>query len=204
MKKLDPEQRELVREDVRAANDRVETVQKMASRWANGEWSPEEWGMENDPIQLGERRHAQSRSSKESGEAGVAVEGAEPRAVERSAPEKAPPPSESREAKQAASGPSDPWADYVRQFIAKYSMNGEQQQKAWMFHGDARERADLVERRFQRITGEARAADGARDATRVAEQDAVRQRDLQRLFEWLKRRLDRLPTRAQRKQAHAP
>ena len=44
----------------------------------------------------------------------------------------------------------DEWARYVRAFIAKYHLNDEQQQRAWLIYGDAKERDDVFGGRFER------------------------------------------------------
>jgi hypothetical protein len=113
-----------------------------------------------------------------------------------------PPPDTNKDPKRSATNtPDDAWAKYVREFIAKYQLADDQQQKAWLFHQDARKRADAVDRRFARQTGE---IDDAQDERATSRGKAIKERqdaDQSRLFERMKERLEKLPTRAQRRSA---
>lgn len=105
-----------------------------------------------------------------------------------------------------AQGPDDDWARYVRGFIARYNLNEEQQQRAWLLYGDATSRRETFVKRRERLAAEAAERHGAGTpaaAAEVAAQVQQHNRDEQRLFDQLKQRLDRLPTRAQRREAES-
>lgn len=109
-------------------------------------------------------------------------------------------------ARVAADADNDPWALYVRNFVSRYGLNDNQQQRAWSIYREVRTHRDQLTRR-------AAARDGAAARPAMAAEDPVsavtaglddKQRAaVERLFEQLKRRLERLPTRAQRKAAAA-
>ncbi|MFQ5807582.1 MAG: hypothetical protein ACE5I3_14135 [Phycisphaerae bacterium] len=203
MEELDPEQRELVQRDLGAANRRMSDIERLGQKWKRGEWDPHDWGMEDDPIQ---NRWARGPESPATGEAeappespparaapqpaGVAEANARPR--ERAAPVQAP-------------KADDPWAKYVRAFIRKYHLNDEQQQRAWLVYRDTKERDKVFERRHERRIKALRAKAGDSNDDRsqavLREQNEKRRSESERLFSLLKRRLERLPTRAQRKNA---
>lgn len=98
----------------------------------------------------------------------------------------------------AANQPSGPWADYVRQFITRYALDAAQQQRAWIIYNDATGRRDAQARRFD--TRAARAGGDSESARRLAEGRATADNQI---FEYMKRRLERLPTTAQRSGAAA-
>lgn len=77
MEKLDPQQRQLVERDLEAATQRLDRVQQMGEHWARGEWSPSDWGLDNDPIQrAGEARAAQAGAAAPTGTTGATGRGA--------------------------------------------------------------------------------------------------------------------------------
>lgn len=49
-KGMTPEQRELLEADMKAFVHRNEDVKRMVERWQAGQWSPADWGLQNDPI----------------------------------------------------------------------------------------------------------------------------------------------------------
>jgi hypothetical protein len=99
----------------------------------------------------------------------------------------------------------DPWADYVRRFIEKYRLDEAQQGRAWKIYRDVRTRGDRYEKVYgERIEAARRhAASGDDEAAQrtVRETEAQQKAAMDRLFEQLKRRLERLPTRAQLRDA---
>lgn len=100
--------------------------------------------------------------------------------------------------KLGQTAPDDEWARYVRSFIARYALTDDQQQKAWLFYQDAKKRADTTAKRVARVSAE---SDDPRAQARLKEARAQVDRDKARLFERMKSRLERLPTRAQRRDA---
>ena len=86
----------------------------------------------------------------------------------------------------------------MRSFIRKYRLNDGQRQRAWLIHADVKERRDALRRRFaKQNTARNRATSRAATLELTPRQRAT----LDRLFEQMKRRLERLPTRSQRKNA---
>ncbi len=226
---LDPEQRELVQADIDAANRRMDSLEQMAEGWKRGEWKASDWGLDHDPIQnpdgVGlddeeisatggqggakasgeegrlspaeqarlERRRKAEQQQRESQAEGGAAPASDP---------EMPPPDAKRDAKTGKgtkAAPDDEWARYVRAFIARYGLNDDQQQKAWLFYQDARKRADTTAKRLTRLSSAD--PDDARAQARLKEAQAQVQRDKDRLFDRMKARLERLPTRAQRRDA---
>ena len=214
MQHLKPEQQAKVQADFDALNKRADRLNEMSKDWKAGKWNPSEWGMANDPIQ--NRASPQAPAGSQQTQAGEAVEnmsdddgkrGAEDPRRSRAERESAAPgsanpppapaapappgnsadPAKSPAAKPDA-GPNDPWANHVRDFIRRYKLEDDQQQKAWLFYKDAIQRRDAA----------AKAA--AKPTTQPQEKESV---VIGRIFERLKQRLEILPTRAQRKAAEA-
>ena len=46
-----PDKREMLERDLRSFRQRQRHLEFMRMRWAEGEWEPEDWGLQNDPIQ---------------------------------------------------------------------------------------------------------------------------------------------------------
>ncbi|MGD8452764.1 MAG: hypothetical protein PVJ57_13170 [Phycisphaerae bacterium] len=202
MAELDPDQQLLLEADMAAFTRRLDGMQEMAQHWANGEWTPEDWGLEDDPIQLGQLQQPPDTvvEGTEQAPANTDFGRPPPRVVEppRQRPEQV-------AGDDEAAGDNDPWAQYVRRFIARYRLNNDQRSRAWKIYRDARTRGDHYRRRF----GEQ--IDAARRRLSVSDDEAARARlrnietqmqaSLDRLFEQLRRRLERIPTRAQRRDA---
>lgn len=211
MGRLDPAQRDLVEADLRAANARLDAVSGMSKRWAAGQWSPAEWGLDRDPIQMStvlvdqkrtdddEKAAVMAERMKErraAGEAAGTAGGGERAAAggataTKSTPESGPP----------AAVRDDPWAEHVRAAIAKYKLTSDQQQSAWRVFRAVVDQREQTKRRFEtRLTDVKKPAAGEPDkeSERIA---AQRDAALNRLLDQLKRRLERLPTRAQREAA---
>ncbi|MBI5863357.1 MAG: hypothetical protein HZB38_02355 [Planctomycetes bacterium] len=202
MEDLSPEQRQKVARDLHAADRRFETVRELTQDWKAGNWSPSDWGMEEDPIQAGKVLQAREQAENDAA-AGVARE--QTGAPAEQPDDGEPPPSESKkaapptaqppEAPPAAAktpakpvravGDPDPWARYVQAFIEKYKLDENQTQKAWVCYDQAKPRVEQANRRqLERNSDEARI-----------------RTELERVLAQLKQRLERLPTRAQRKAA---
>jgi hypothetical protein len=205
MAELDPEQRELVRRDLAATNRRMADVERLGQKWKRGEWDPHDWGLEDDPIQSQAEFAAETPGAKlpsvDSGAAQrEAREGSHEEAIAREEPR-------ASEPAEPAGPPKDDdaWAKYVRAFIRKYHLNDEQRQRAWLVYRDAKGRDDVFEGRFQRRLAALRermsSADDEKTQAALSKLTEQRRRERDRLFGQLKRRLERLPTRAQRKNA---
>lgn len=209
---LDPTQQQMLRSDLEAHVRRLDVVQQMAQSWQRGEWRPEDWGLEEDPIQTGvAAAAAEGRAPSTTGADASAQDRAEqPSAAagdresaptgggkgDRSTPESVPTPTDrAADRGRSAEGDDHAWAVYVREFVRKYSLDAEQQRSAWRIYDSVTEQRKQLERRTGVRTAQAPPpmhpaigpAAGSRPATAH-----------DRLFEQLRRRLDRLPTRAQR------
>jgi len=234
---LDDEQQALVDIDLAAALKRLDRVDQMRPAWLRGEWRPEEWGLDNDPIQVAAEARAAGLDSAEFGgdetlAARDQMAGAASDDARGSSPAGSPgvaPPSRRRvqpanrvgggarggeesgpRSRATASRPAvddDPWATYIREFIARFELNHAQQQSAWRVHGKMTPRRDRLRERYGEQIGalERRlaAADSAGTRETIARQRTNLEEGETRLFEELKRRLDQLPTRAQRRAAAA-
>ena len=96
----------------------------------------------------------------------------------------------------------DVWSRYIRAFIDRYKLNQEQQQVAWRIYRQAKVQEKLILRR-SRATGEMANRAGAQAARRS---ETIRDREtkaLERLFDRIKARLEKIPTRRQRREAEA-
>ena len=214
---LDEDQRALLRADLAAANRRMNDMYRMSQRWERGEWTADDWGMEEDPIQLSgtvppEPDGDQPADSRERTVTRRPRPAVNPRPPVASDGE----PSERPEdavvggdrPQQTLVTPvedNSPWAQYVRDFIRRYQLDESQQSRAWKIYRDVKTRGENYRKRFgERIeSARRRAATAADEAAqaRVRAAEAEQKTALDRLFEQLKRRLDRLPTRAQRRNA---
>ncbi|MCA9244741.1 MAG: hypothetical protein KDA32_12335 [Phycisphaerales bacterium] len=194
---LDADQRQILERDLAAANNRMDTMERMAQGWMRGEWSAADWGMQNDPIQMaGEERVAaaaeqeNAQQTDDSGSDAGVVAG-----VVNEAPRQEPPPTPVKPTKNVPRD-DDRYARYVRAFIDKFQLNDEQQQRAWLFHKEVVERDATLRRKFDPRIEAADAGSDARTSLSTARDHA-----LDRLFDQLKRRLERLPTTKQRQDA---
>jgi hypothetical protein len=106
-----------------------------------------------------------------------------------------------------AAAPKHEWEIYVEEFIKKYSLNEEQQQKARLFLGQAMEqRQKHLTRNGQRMESITKMFETAKtDQQRQTAESAYKELNLplDRTFERLKSKLEQLPTRQQRAAAPA-
>jgi len=210
---LDPEQLELFEQDLKAGDRRMDDLQVLSVKWKRGEWSPRDWGMENDPIQMQGSPAASTGTGAPGAERGSAAAGRGVGGVNKGdradeLPPELPetmPRNEPEGVDKAEPQADDAWARYVKSFIQKYKLNDQQQQRCWLLYKDAKTRDDVFDRRFERraasLRSRAGGADNERVQARLSEQVEEHNRGRDRLFSQLKRRLDRLPTRAQHKDA---
>jgi hypothetical protein len=106
-----------------------------------------------------------------------------------------------------AAADSDPWAKYVREFIARYKLNEDQEAAAWRSYQDLHPRGEQIRKRYQEQTDALKsrlASEPERQAAAVKEHERAQQAALDKVFEQLKARLERLPTSAQRAAANPP
>ena len=93
---------------------------------------------------------------------------------------------------------------YVKSFIRKYGLNEAQQNRAWAIYRDVKAYGDKLRARAAKKTaglkGERAKADESRRSS-IDRQIKEADEPVRRVFGQMKRRLDRLPTRAQRRNA---
>ncbi|MBL8877733.1 MAG: hypothetical protein JNG88_01335 [Phycisphaerales bacterium] len=211
MQHLDEQQMKIASTDLDAANHRLNRMGEMREQWAAGNWTASDWGLERDPIQTsGEQRRAAETASAETDR------NANRRAAEASgstAPTPEKPESSSVTTEKATkaekpvatrSEPTDPWARYVSAFIRKFGLDAGQQDRAWSIHDAVKPRVDQLERKHtQRLAAlRGHTSVSAEDRAKV-EQDVVAKHDaeLERLFYQMNRRLERLPSTVQKRNA---
>ncbi|MGE3181005.1 MAG: hypothetical protein AB7N71_05190, partial [Phycisphaerae bacterium] len=209
MKQLDPEQQELLARDMGAAFKRMDRMTELGEKWKRGEWTAADWGMERDPIQMsGEQRRAAEEAiangeastnpqarQRDDNDADAASGKEQPVAA---APERRPNPPVERGSKKEGDGVQpgdDAWMKYVEAFIDKYQLLHDQAERARQIGQDVINRRDELLRRYETKIAATNSAE-AETVLRAKESSL-----LERLFGQMSRRLDRLPTRAQQREA---
>ncbi len=191
---LDPAQQTLAHADLSAANRRLDRVAEMRAAALRGEWDPADWGLPPE---------AADTSWPALGEGDVVLPDstAAPNAIDAELAQ-----SQSglaSESKTQTARDDDPWARYVRAFISHYQMTDSQRKEAWRYYDRVRDRRARIEGQAARRVRELRSAraDDEELDDRVALLEGARDTQVDRLFDLLKRRLERLLTRAQRRAA---
>ncbi len=229
---LEPEQRAMLQRDLEAANGRLHDIDRLTEKWKRGEWSPDDWGIGDDPIQLeGEIRLLEQggRDIRANDDAAGDAEAAAEKAAEAGAEgspggrgdeqvrrpgraggdgggDQSRPDRPGRE-RATVAPPVDEheWARYVRDFIRRYDLNEAQQNRAWAIYKDVRAYGERIEERVAKAVAELKQRQGgmedAEARAKLDQQIASANQPLERIFEQMKRRLDRLPTRSQREEA---
>lgn len=212
---LDPAQQAIAQADIAAAERRFSRIEQMRQQWVGGGWKASDWGLQNDPIQ-------QAGATTPAGsDVAPPVASATPpnaRTPRRTPPKTGSPAGRpapaapsgsgarpgvatpSGAAKSATSAPSDPWRAYVEAFIAKYKLDDGQQNAAWGIHKSIDEPASRLKTRNAQQLEQLKLRG---DADAVRKLEARHAEELDRMFDALKKRLERLPTRAQRREAEA-
>lgn len=226
MKELDPEQREMVRQDMDAGNRRFKHIEKLAAKWRQGDWKPEDWGMEDDPIQVaGQRQLAARDASAETVDdrtgsvereirdvyaaraAVVAAAGREADGTPARTPAGGKSRRDSRRDRISNSDPQgsqDDWDRYLAAFIGKFKLNDPQQSRSRSILRDVKKRRDRLRARVTKKKELllVKLDKGGDDAVKSVKAELSRLNEpLARLFGQFKRRIERLPTRAQRRDA---
>ncbi|MCP4249659.1 MAG: hypothetical protein GY778_21675 [bacterium] len=173
---IDEEHRGTYDADLESLDQRMAYFQELREGWKRGRWRPEDWGLQDDPIQ---QRAARGNQSSGGGPQGIQP-GATPA-------DDQPPP------RYSEVQPST-WEIYVRDFIARYRLDPGQIKAA---------ESILVELvgRAQPYTTAAAQPTGSPATTQTAEQASKR---LRQMFAELRTRLSRIPTDAQRRRADRP
>jgi hypothetical protein len=190
---LDEVQRALWLDDLKATQRRLAEIQDVRQRWARGQWRASEWGLENDVIQQGGMRAELARGA----DAGPARPGDE--ALPGSHARDSTPQHQSGQIPEpSAAEPRNAWARYVSDFIRRFDLDDAQQRAAWRVYRQTNEHRQHFQRRSARVSERYAATGTASDAWQARVAAA-----LERLFERMKQRLDRIPTRKQRRTAEA-
>ncbi len=168
---LDDEMKEQLRIDVARYNERQRVVERMTARWANGEWDPAQWGLDDDPIQ------SKGMSPSASDPPGhVARPG---------------PPSERVVVIPTHWIDHDPatWIALVLEIRDRYALDSGQMSTAWSIHGELVERAAAyVEGRSEEMAAVPVGQRSTHDAYRP----------IRDVFAELRQRLEAVPTSSQR------
>lgn len=179
---LSDEKKKVLKQDMDSFHKRQKGVEAMNQRWAKGLWQPDEWGLEDDPIQTAAARL-------EASEATDTKPGPTPPTARQAAPLVAP-------VVEAAPIPDhwiehDPstWIALVVEVEKRFGLDAGQMDTAWSIHAEVLERAA----RFSKLrTAELSSVPAAQRLTHEA------YRPIRELFGELRDRLDSLPTSTQR------
>ncbi len=176
---MNEQQRALFDRDFASYQKRVERLEDMRERWKAGGWHPRDWGLDEYGMykRMMDERTRDGRYDEQKWKRFD-----EEQQVRR----------ELR--KRQAGSPHDEsvWEKYVREFIAKYALDDAQSETAWSILRELKLRAEDVRR--SAAGQRAKSVDAkASLALAISESESI-----QRLFEALCARLDRIPTNAQR------
>ncbi len=186
----------------------VEMTQKRLARWAAGEFDPQtEWvgNPQARKLDRQRRREMYQRMEQARSEVLQQYEGGPAGGAGGLPPgERARAGAEAREARQAR-GAVDEWERYVEQFIARYQLDSQQQQKARLFLRRQREARDTyLARKAAQMERIEKLYKQAKTPERIQQAEAEYKKlmaPVERMFEVLKSKLETLPTRAQRRAA---
>ena len=169
-----PEQQRILKRDMASYHRRVKAFNAMRETWRQGNWQPQDWGLDNDPIQTSGDPIAKARYMHKMR--------TDARRLQRQYL--------SQPRYQACDETS--WQRYVRMFITAYHLDDGQ---AGACHSILRElelRAHAYRLAHRRELAQ---------VPRSARPFSIRYRRIRALFDELKRRLDPIPTSAQRRAA---
>lgn len=167
-----PDKRRILERDLRGLEKRAKVMGEMSERWRQGQWQPEHWGMQDDPIQ---------RSSTADGRGKSAPPDALPaRTVPRA--------NEPGSVRPLAHDPST-WHAYVRQFKKRFELDAGQANTADSVHEELLDRANRYLGAHADILDKVPVSD--RDAHEAYEPIRSHYRELQE-------RLAAIPTSSQR------
>ena len=169
---LDGEKKELFQKDRARYNLRQEVVDRMTARWAKGQWYPEEWGLDDDPIQM----HRASSAANSSGPASAAKP-------------VAPPLREVVIPSRWIDHDPATWIALLLEVRNRYKLDSGQMSTAWSIHGELVERAAAyAEGRSEELTKVPAGERSTHDAYQP----------IRGLFAELRERLEALPTSSQK------
>ena len=182
---LPEEKKKVLDGDMAGFHKRQKAVEQMNRRWAQGQWKPDEWGLEDDPIQTGGRANAAAAAA--------------PAPVSNSVPSPSAPTPLVVPGVQAPPIP-DRWVEHapatwialVIEIGKRYSLDKGQMDAAWSIHDELVERAQRHVQSNASVLAEIPAAQrGTHEAYRP----------IRDLFGELRSRLEAIPTSAQREAA---
>lgn len=173
-KSFTPAQREILERDMESYHHRMEVVDELGARWAEGEWKPEDWGLDGDPIQSGQLTPAER-----------AEMGKKLRDFNRN------PRPKPREPAVTAYDETS-WERYVREFIQLYNLDEPQANAALSILREVQLRAESYRMRHREELAQ---------VFTVARQTSRAYQPIRDLFEEMKRRLYPIPTDNQRRRA---
>lgn len=188
-KTMTAEQRELLQADMRALVHRHEDMKKMVEKWGAGNWSPADWGLQNDPVHAGSMAEHRAREAEKNALVDAARSGQKP------------------DEATASMNESD-WDKYVKWFCNAYECDERQRVQAEAILKKSKKEAigyrtskqETIEQWERRLTGE-------KDANKLLAGQAELQRlfaPIVQTFERMKRQLASLLTVQQRKKFGDP
>jgi len=168
-----PEQKQLLEKDMQSYRQRVKATNELREAWRRGEWSAEDWGLDNDPIQTGTNPVERARH--------VQILRASANRAHR------------QRLAESYYLPSDEstWERYVRRFITQYQLNEGQAESCLSILREMKLRA----RAYSIAHG-----DELESIPKTARPYSPAFERIRELFNELKRRLDTIPTDHQRRQ----
>lgn len=167
-----PEQLDIYKRDVASYRRRMAAMNEMRQRWERGEWQPEDWGLQHDPLHQHAARTASAKAPA-------------PQKPEDAA-------RKSRVSPVLSAFDETTWARYVRRFVERYSLDDAQAIAAWSILHELEDRAAVVRRARHR---------DALVAAQHLPGEALANAQISQLFEELVRRLHPIPTEGQRRRA---
>jgi hypothetical protein len=172
-KTMTPEQLEVYQRDMDSYKRRMKTVDEIRARWREGEWRPEDWGLESDPIYS------------QSAEAAGANGGANAPAGN--------PLDKTLESTDRYAYDETSWQTYVRLFIQRYKLDEAQAESALSILKELEARAADYRKLHQEELARVKPED--QEKTNVCQ-------PIRKMFEELRRRLQPIPTKAQERVAN--
>ena len=172
---VEPGKRKLLEGDLKSFKKRKRHMDKLRVRWAGGQWEPEDWGLQNDPVQTAASPVGRSEAaSRVRGRAAVPPERQQPK------PTKIP--------HWVAYKPST-WFAYVLDCQKRFNLDSGQMSTAESIHAELLDRAKC----YAEAHADTLKAIPARERAAHEAYEPIRS-----LFGELQSRLDAIPTTSQR------
>lgn len=174
---MNADQRAKFERDLDSLHRQMEFVLQQRESWKRGEWKPEDWGLHNDPIQMGHPAAVDRAAAREPGQ---------PVGRPRQPPQPGAVTSKLHRPFQAED--ESTWAAYVRRFIARHQLDAAQREAIQSILAELEVRAALFRQRH------------AEQLAAVPEQEretAEVYQPLRSMFQELQQRAEALLTRSQ-------